>query len=108
MQADFDGTSGIFPSDVQAAILKLKNSGELGRGKKFTRREREKEKLGKGEGEGKEKFFLPSILSFSLQLSQSAANSKWRQNTRKTTKTACTAGYVFCVFFPPSSMLSPL
>ena len=47
MQADFDGTSGIFPSDVQAAILKLKNSGELGRGKKFTRRGREKEKLGK-------------------------------------------------------------
>ena len=54
MQADFGGASGyIFPSDVQAAILKQKNSGELGRGKKFTKGGRQKEKL--WEGEGKEK-----------------------------------------------------
>ena len=62
MQVDFGGASGyIFPSDVQATILKYKNSGELGRGKKFTKGGREKEKLGKGDGEGKEKFyfFLP-------------------------------------------------
>ena len=60
-------------------------SGELGRGKKFTKCGREKEKLGKGEGEGKEKSFLfpsppaphPSdILSFSPQFSQSAVNPK--------------------------------
>ena len=35
----------IFPSDVQAAILKSRNSGELGRGKKFTKGGREKENL---------------------------------------------------------------
>ena len=70
-----------------------KNSGELGRGKKskkFTKRGREKENLGKGD-----------ILSFSLQFSQSAVNPKWRQNTRKTTKTACTAGYVTGVMVDP-------
>ena len=33
------------------------------------------------------------ILSFSPQFSHSAGNPKWRQNSQKTTKTACTAGY---------------
>ena len=52
---DFGGASGyIFPLEGQAAILNYKNSGELGRGKKFTKHGREKEILGKGEGEGKE------------------------------------------------------
>ena len=54
MQADFGGASGyIFPSDLEATISKKKNSGQLGRGNKFTKPGREKEKLGKGDGKEK-------------------------------------------------------
>jgi len=85
VQTDFGGASGYtFPSDVQAAILKYKNSGELQRGKQFIKRGREKEKLGKGKRKEKSAvvlFFLPAphpsdILSFSPQFSQSAVNPK--------------------------------
>ena len=54
MQVDFGGVEWIFPSEVQAAILNLENSGELGRGEKFTKPVGGRKKnWGGGRGRGK-------------------------------------------------------
>ena len=99
------GPSALFPSNVQAAILNEENSGELGRGKKFTKPVGGRKKnWGGGRGRGKKNLFFlprpppPSTFAFSPQFSPSTTNPKWRLNTRKMkntktpTKTACTAG----------------
>ena len=90
----------MFPSVVQDRHLELENSGELGRGKKFTKPVGGRKKnWGRGRGRGKG-FIFPSPHPTPTEIlapifSQSPANPKWRLNTRKmkTTKTVCTAGY---------------
>ena len=86
-------------SDIQAAILNLENSGELGRGEKFTKPVGGRKK---NWGGGRGLFILPRppppqtfshrILSPILRVCN---ESKMAANHTKAapTKTACTAGY---------------
>jgi len=81
------GASVLFPSNVQAAILNEENSGELGRGKKFT----------KGVGGRKKNWqkirILAPILPVYNESEMAAKHSKDEKHHAKTpTKTACTAG----------------